>query len=226
MKHNLNMGVGNIQPPKVGNIRAPSTPPTERRSPTFIAQAHPAATFAHPPRRAIYMYYTMYFTMYDPRPRHLLVDHHLPARQAPAVTRVWLPDDPRPDRSLDLFVWGILGASLLSALLLRDPLLLLLAGTLLVGLAVLVAAARWQATRPGRAIERAIRAVEDGEHPRRVLDGLRVVQLAGRPRLRLRIAVRCLEASGRSRRLEWALRRQAVIWLIEARNEISKEKGA
>ncbi len=148
-----------------------------------------------------------------------------PARQAPAVTRVWLPDEPRPDRSLDLLIWTVLGASLASAVALRDPFLLLLAGTLLIGLMaayVLVAAARWRTSKPAKAISRAIRAVEDGEHPRRVLDGLR---LAGRPRLRLRIAVRCLEASGRSQRLEWALRRQAIIWLIEARNEISKERG-
>ena len=132
------------------------------------------------------------------------------------------------DRSLDLFIWTVLGASLASAVALRDPFLLLLAGTLLVGLVaayVLVAAARRRAAKPAGAISRAIRAVEDGEHPRRVLDGLRMVQLAGRPRLRLGIAVRCLEESGRSRRLELALRRQAIIWLIEANNEISKEQG-
>ncbi len=123
------------------------------------------------------MYYTMYFPMYSPLPRHPPAAPQQsparPRRQAPAITRVWLPADPRPDCSLDLLVWGVLGASLLSALLLKNPFLLLLAGTLLVGLAaahVLVAAARRQASKPARAISRAIRAVEDGEHPRRVLD--------------------------------------------------------
>jgi len=202
----------------------------------------PAPTFAHPPRRDIYRYLIMYNAMYPARPRHSPTDHPHPQhrtgpagpadvrrRQAPEVDLVLLPDSPHPDRSLDLLVWGVLGASLVSAVAMRDPFLLVLARTLLVGLVaahVLVAAARWRAAKPAGAISRAIRAVEDGEHPRRVLDGLRVMQLAGRPRLRLGIAVRCLEASGRSRRLEWALRRQAIIWLIEARNEISREEGA
>ncbi len=176
------------------------------------------------------MYFTMYIAMYSPPPQNTPAVPHAPVRsrrQAPEVTRVWLPSEPRPDRSLDLLIWTVLGASLASAVALRDPFLLLLAGALLVGLIaahVLVAAARWRASKPAGAISRAIRAIEDGEHPRHVLDGLRTVELTARPRLRLRIAVRCLEASGRSRRLEWALRRQAIIWLIGARDEISKEQ--
>jgi len=55
-----------------------------------------------------------------PRPRHSLADHHAPARprrQAPAVTRVWLPDEPAPapqlsHRPILLLASGILSISL------------------------------------------------------------------------------------------------------------------
>ncbi len=135
------------------------------------------------------MYLTMYFAMYSPLPQNTPAIPHAPARprrQAPQVTRIWLPDEPRPDRSLDILIWSILLLSLASAILLRDPFLLLLALTLLLGacaLALLDALLRWEARDAGRAIARAVRALSRGEHLRYAIDGLGALELRGRPRI-------------------------------------------
>jgi hypothetical protein len=138
----------------------------------------------------------------------------------------WPADEPKADRSLDLLVWSILLLSLAAAILLRDPFLLLLALTLLLGacaLALLNAAMRRQAGRADRALAKAIRAIHEDEHPLRAIDGLRGLELPGRQRLRLGIALRCLDEAGRNRRLEWRLRREAVRWLQAAKDELSQE---
>jgi hypothetical protein len=184
------------------------------------------------------MYLAMYFAMYPALPRHPPLDrprHQTgPAgqagaqgrRAAPEVTRVWLSDEPRPDRSLDILIWSILLLSLASSILLRDPFLLLLALTLLLGacaLALLDAFLRRQAQDAGRAIARAVRAVREGEHPERAIGGLRGLELRGRAGLRLRVAIRCLEQSRKNRRLEWRLRQEAVRWLQATKDELKKE---
>ena len=174
--------------------------------------------------------------MYLARPPHPPLDPQqgrqtstLPRRQVPEVDRVWLPDEPRPDRSLDILIWSILALSLASSILLRDPFLLLLALTLLLGacaLALLNAFLKWEARDAGRAIARAVRAVSRDEHPQYAIDGLRGLGLRGRAGLRLRVALRCLEAARRNRRLEWRLRREAVRWLQATKDELSKETKA
>ena len=139
---------------------------------------------------------------------------------------MWPPDEPRPDRSPDLLVWSILLLSLASSILLRDPFLLLLSLTLLLGacaLALLDAYVKWEARDAGRAIARAVRAVSRGEHPQRAIDGLRGLGLRGRAGLRLRVALRCLDEARRNRRLEWRLRREAVKWLLETKDELNKD---
>ena len=150
-------------------------------------------------------------------------------RQAPEVDLEWPDEGPRPDRSLDILVWSILLLSLFSSILLRDPFLLLLALTLLLGacaIALLDAYVKWEAHDAGRAIARAVRAISRDEHPQRAIDGLRGLGLRGRAGLRLRVALRCLEAARRNRRLEWRLRREAARWLQEAKDEVLKEQRA
>ncbi len=100
----------------------------------------------------------MYITMYDPLPRHPPVDPRHPRhtegpagqarRRAPEVDLEWPASDPKPDRSVDLFIWSILSLSLASSIALRDPFLLLLSSVLvlgLLGLYLLSALQRWAA---------------------------------------------------------------------------------
>ncbi len=152
---------------------------------------------------------------------------HWPARPGAARPRwTWSgpPSDPKPDRSLGLLIWTILGASLASAIALRDPVLLLLASVLVLGLLGLhLLSALQRRECAGLALRRAIRAVRDGEHPRRVLDGLSGLELRGRPGLRLGVARRCLEEAGRQGRLERRMRREAVRWLQATKDELDKE---
>jgi hypothetical protein len=185
------------------------------------------------------MYLTMYFAMYPAQPRppaplRSVRPNPKPAGQAgaqgrratPEVDMEWPADEPKADRSLDILVWSILLLSLASAILLRDPFLLSLALVLLLGLcalALLDAAMRRQAGRADRTLTRAIRAIHGDEHPLRVIDGLRGLELRGRQRLRLGIALRCLDEARRNRRLEWRLRREAVRWLQATKDELSKE---
>ena len=67
-----------------------------------------------------------------------------------------------------------------------------------------------------------IRAVESGKDAGRVARRLSQLPLAGRPRLRRDVAVRCLLLSGRLRRLDRRLRREARRWLIEAHKEMKE----
>jgi hypothetical protein len=125
----------------------------------------------------------------------------------------------RPARLLSI---GILAASLahVQGPFVDHP----VAGSLLGGLcgaALLDILRRWRARRPRaiRLLDGAIRAIHEDEDPRRVAERLR--GLKGGPQLR--VAVRCLEEAGRSRRLELGLRREAVRWLQMAREELERE---
>ncbi len=184
------------------------------------------------------MYFNMYNPMYPtqphpPAPLHPIHPDPKPAgqarRRAPEVDLEWPVPDPKPDRSLDLLIWSILALSLASAIALRDPVLLLLASVLVLGLLGLYLLSALQGREAGRAdhaLYRAIRAVRDREHPRRVLDGLSGLELHGRPGLRLGVARRCLDEARKNHRLEWRLRREAVRWLLATKDELDKDVRA
>jgi hypothetical protein len=65
----------------------------------------------------------------------------------------------------------------------------------------------------GRVLLEAARDIGDGGDPREIANRLRDVDVKGRPRLCLDMALRCLEGAGRFRRLETRLRREAEGWV-------------